>query len=60
MANQRAQAQFDRAGWRLALLGPLWALQLTLALSMMGLFSWSLGNTLKHYGGRRAEGVEIA
>ncbi|POR35562.1 Uncharacterized protein TPAR_04269 [Tolypocladium paradoxum] len=56
MANHRAVAQFDRAKWRLALLGPLWALQLLLATSMMGLFSWRLGDTVKHYDDREQEG----
>ncbi|PNY27265.1 Uncharacterized protein TCAP_02815 [Tolypocladium capitatum] len=56
MANHRAQAQFDRAKWRLALLAPPWALQLLLATSMMALFSWRLGDTVKHYDEREREG----
>lgn len=56
MANHRAAAQFDRAKWRLALLAPLWALQLLLATSMMGLFSWRLGDTVKHYDDREQKG----
>ena len=53
MANHRAAAQFDRAKWRLALLAPLWILQLLLATSMLGLFSWRLGVTVKSFQGSR-------
>ncbi|GJN71280.1 hypothetical protein PLICBS_005343 [Purpureocillium lilacinum] len=56
MANHRAQAQFDRARWRLAVLLPVWALQVLLATSMMGLFSWRLGDTIKHYDERDQKG----
>ncbi|UNI17691.1 hypothetical protein JDV02_004015 [Purpureocillium takamizusanense] len=56
MANHRAQAQFDRARWRLMVLLPAWALQTLLAASMMGLFSWRLGDTIKHYDEREKKG----
>ena len=56
MANHRAQAQFDRAKWRLLVLLPVWVLQLLLATVMMGLFSWRLGDTIKHYDERDGKG----
>lgn len=56
MANHRARAQFDRAKWRLSLLLPLWALQLTLAMSMTALFSWRLGDSVKDHGQRETAG----
>lgn len=56
MANHRAQAQFQRAKWRLRLLGPLWGLQLSLSMALMGLFAWRLGDTLSHYKDRKGAG----
>ena len=49
MATHKAQAQFERSRWRLMLLVPIWTLQLLLALGIMGLFAWRVGNTLKDY-----------
>ncbi|KAG5982257.1 hypothetical protein E4U55_002148 [Claviceps digitariae] len=64
MVNHRAQAQFERAKWRRTILFPNWTLQLLLTVSMMGLFSWRLGDTLKHYAVRdqngKAPGIEVA
>ncbi|KJZ77169.1 hypothetical protein HIM_03490 [Hirsutella minnesotensis 3608] len=56
MANHRAQAQFERARWRLNLLLPLWASQLTVTMITMGLFSWRMGGTVDVYrrGGQAA------
>ncbi|KAJ4249413.1 hypothetical protein NW762_012264 [Fusarium torreyae] len=45
--NHRAQAQFDRAKWRSMILIPTWVLQLGLSMSMMGLFAWRLGDSMK-------------
>ncbi|KAF4339251.1 hypothetical protein FBEOM_6843 [Fusarium beomiforme] len=45
--NHRAQAQFDRAKWRPMVLFPTWALQLGLSMSMMGLFAYRLGDSMK-------------
>ncbi|RFU78269.1 hypothetical protein TARUN_3947 [Trichoderma arundinaceum] len=56
MANQRAQAQFDRAKWRLLVLAPAWSLQLTLAFGMLGLFCWRLGDTIHHFEARNKAG----
>lgn len=56
MANHKSSAQFDRAKWRLWILVPAWALQMLLALGMLGLFSWRLGDTAKHYGEREKHG----
>lgn len=56
MANPRAHAQFDRAKWRLFILAPAWSLQLTLALGMLGLFSWRLGDTVHHFDERDKAG----
>ncbi|KAL7797259.1 hypothetical protein V8C37DRAFT_370517 [Trichoderma ceciliae] len=56
MANQRARAQFDRAKWRLLLLGPAWSLQLALAFGMLGLFSWRLGDTIQNFEARNKAG----
>ena len=56
MGSLRAQAQFERARWRLRLLLPLWILQLSLTLTMAGLFSWRLGDSMKHYDDRDKSG----
>lgn len=56
MANHKSRAQFDRAKWRLMILAPAWTLQLFLALAMLGLFSWRLGDTVKHYDEREKHG----
>ncbi|KAL7938859.1 hypothetical protein V8C35DRAFT_289403 [Trichoderma chlorosporum] len=56
MASHRAQAQFQRAKWRLLLLAPAWSLQLTLAVGMLGLFSWRLGDTIHHFEARDQAG----
>ncbi|KAF5017421.1 hypothetical protein F66182_10649 [Fusarium sp. NRRL 66182] len=45
--NHRAQAQFDRSKWRAMVLIPTWTLQLALTMSMMGLFAWRLGDSMK-------------
>ncbi|WZH44744.1 uncharacterized protein QYS62_005772 [Fusarium acuminatum] len=45
--NHRAQAQFDRAKWRLMVLIPTWVLQLGLSMAMMGLFAYRLGDSMK-------------
>ncbi|KAG5799800.1 hypothetical protein H9Q69_001207 [Fusarium xylarioides] len=45
--NHRAQAQFDRAKWRLMVMIPTWVLQLGLSMSMMGLFAYRLGDSMK-------------
>lgn len=45
--NHRAQAQFDRAKWRPMVMIPTWVLQLGLSMSMMGLFAYRLGNSMK-------------
>lgn len=45
--NHRAQAQFDRSKWRIMLLLPTWVLQLALSMTMMGLFAWRLGDSMK-------------
>ncbi|WYZ34287.1 hypothetical protein EsH8_I_000563 [Colletotrichum jinshuiense] len=49
MVLHRQQAQFDRARWRMALLLPLWILQLLVLLVIIGLFSWRLSDTLKNW-----------
>ncbi|OLN94335.1 hypothetical protein CCHL11_02823 [Colletotrichum chlorophyti] len=49
MVLHRQQAQFDRARWRMALLIPLWILQLLVLLVIVGLFSWRLSDTLKNW-----------
>ncbi|KAK1580187.1 uncharacterized protein LY79DRAFT_521098 [Colletotrichum navitas] len=49
MVLHRQQAQFDRARWRMALLVPLWILQLLVLLVDIGLFSWRLSDTLKNW-----------
>ncbi|KAH7155188.1 hypothetical protein B0J13DRAFT_219985 [Dactylonectria estremocensis] len=56
MGNHRKQAQFDRAKWRLGLLLPIWFLQLGLNLTMVGLFAWRLGDTVKSYGEQAKNG----
>ncbi|KAG7419291.1 hypothetical protein DER46DRAFT_191649 [Fusarium sp. MPI-SDFR-AT-0072] len=45
--NHRAQAQFDRAKWRPMVMIPTWLLQLGLSMSMMGLFAYRLGDSMK-------------
>ncbi|KAK2034299.1 hypothetical protein LX32DRAFT_721277 [Colletotrichum zoysiae] len=49
MVLHRQQAQFDRARWRMAILVPLWILQLLVLLVDIGLFSWRLSDTLKNW-----------
>ncbi|GKT55612.1 hypothetical protein ColTof4_14130 [Colletotrichum tofieldiae] len=49
MVLHRQQAQFDRSRWRMALLVPLWVLQLLVLLVIIGLFSWRLSDTLKNW-----------
>ncbi|KAL6870501.1 hypothetical protein J3F83DRAFT_736549 [Trichoderma novae-zelandiae] len=56
MGSHRAQAQFERAKWRLLLLAPAWSVQLTLAFGMLGLFSWRLGDTVHHFEARDKAG----
>ncbi|UKZ49812.1 hypothetical protein TrVGV298_004065 [Trichoderma virens] len=56
MASHRAQAQFQRAKWRLLLLAPAWSVQLTLAFGLLGLFSWRLGDTVHHFEARDKAG----
>ncbi|KAF4945514.1 hypothetical protein FGADI_11877 [Fusarium gaditjirri] len=45
--NHRAQAQFDRAKWRPMVMIPTWVLQLALSMSMMGLFAYRLGDSMR-------------
>ncbi|KAK7433382.1 hypothetical protein QQZ08_000322 [Neonectria magnoliae] len=47
--NHRAQAQFDRAKWRFMVLLPIWVIQLGLTMTLVGLFAWRLGDTMKTY-----------
>ncbi|KAH0493022.1 hypothetical protein TgHK011_007945 [Trichoderma gracile] len=56
MGSHRAQAQFERAKWRLLLLAPAWSVQLTLAFGMLGLFSWRLGDTIRYFDDRDTAG----
>ncbi|KAF9873553.1 hypothetical protein CkaCkLH20_09012 [Colletotrichum karsti] len=49
MVLHRQQAQFDRARWRMALLLPFWILQLLVLLTVIGLFSWRLSDTLQNW-----------
>ncbi|KAK0384450.1 hypothetical protein NLU13_8536 [Sarocladium strictum] len=58
MARHRAQAQFERARWRLWVLVPAWLLQLVFTIPMTGLFAWRLGDTLKHYDQRQRQGEQ--
>lgn len=56
MGSLQAQAQFERARWRLRMLLPLWFLQLALALTTAGLFAWRLGDSIKHLRERKDAG----
>lgn len=56
MGSLRAQAQHDRARWRLRLLLPLWFLQLFLTFTMAGLFAWRVGDSMKNYDDRDSKG----
>ncbi|KOS18180.1 hypothetical protein ESCO_002698 [Escovopsis weberi] len=47
MGNHRAQAQFERARWKILYLIPLWSLQLVLSMLLLGLFSRRLGDTTR-------------
>ncbi|KAF4774712.1 hypothetical protein HER10_EVM0002654 [Colletotrichum scovillei] len=49
MVLHRQQAQFDRSRWRMALLVPLWILQLLVFLVVIALFSWRLSDTLRNW-----------
>ncbi|TEA15081.1 hypothetical protein C8034_v002761 [Colletotrichum sidae] len=49
MVLHRKQAQFDRARWRIAVLVPFWILQLLVLLTVIGLFSWRLSDTVQNW-----------
>lgn len=49
MALHKANAQFARAQWRITILAPIWASQLLLTMTMMGLFAYRFGYTMKHH-----------
>ena len=49
MVYHRAQAQFDRARWNLRVLVPAWVVQLAVLLTLVGLFSYRLADTMSHY-----------
>ncbi|KAF7561841.1 hypothetical protein G7046_g2319 [Stylonectria norvegica] len=51
-----SQAQFERAKWRIAILLPSWVLQIALTMTMIGLFGWRLGDTMKN---NKSSHVEI-
>lgn len=54
--NQRSQAQFERAKWRAVVLFPTWIIQLALTMTMMGLFAWRLGDTMKTFDEEKKHG----
>lgn len=43
------QVLYARAGWRKAILIPLWAFQVTVLLGLMGVFAYRLAETFEHY-----------
>lgn len=45
----RDQAQFDRANWLLKFLIPLWMVQVSLCMILVGIFSYRLSTTLSSY-----------
>ncbi|EFX03787.1 hypothetical protein CMQ_715 [Grosmannia clavigera kw1407] len=49
MVSHRNQTQFERARWRKALLFPPWILQIAMLLSLMGIFSYRLAETVENY-----------
>lgn len=49
MAKHRSQAQFERAKWTLLILAPGWVLQSTITTTLMGMFAWNFGITLREH-----------
>ncbi|EAQ83307.1 hypothetical protein CHGG_09711 [Chaetomium globosum CBS 148.51] len=43
------QVLYARAGWRKAILIPLWIFQVTVLLGLMGIFAYRLAETFEHY-----------
>ena len=64
MSLHRAQAQHQRARWRLLVLAPFWALQVVLTLTQAGLFAYRLGDSMEHYKEKDVDGkhptIELA
>jgi len=57
MGHHRAQAQFDRARWRLGALVPIWVFQGLLAAGLAGLFGWRLSETLENWDDEERKGT---
>lgn len=49
LATLSDHAQFERVGWRKGLLIPFWIGQVSILLSLMGIFSYRLAETLEHW-----------
>jgi hypothetical protein len=56
MGHHRAQAQFDRAKWRLWVLVPIWMVQTLLAAGLGGLFGWRLSETMETWDEEKSKG----
>ncbi|KAI3317277.1 hypothetical protein HD806DRAFT_372822 [Xylariaceae sp. AK1471] len=46
LGSHRDNAHFSRAGWRKRIILPCWIIQILILLSLMGLFSWRLSQTV--------------
>jgi len=57
MVYHRAQAQFDRARWNLLVLVPAWIVQLAVLLTLMGVFSYRLADTVHNYEEQDQQGL---
>ncbi|CAK7229881.1 hypothetical protein SCUCBS95973_007380 [Sporothrix curviconia] len=56
MTFHRNQAQFVHARWRRAVLFPVWAFQMIVLLSILGIFSYRLAETAEHFAADRKAG----
>ncbi len=56
MGRHRAHAKFDRAGWRLRFLVPLWLVQVMLSAALLGVYGTLLQKTLEAWNKQEAKG----
>ncbi|KAI1851300.1 hypothetical protein JX266_003375 [Neoarthrinium moseri] len=56
IGSHRDQAHFDRARWRKRVLLPCWIIQIPILLTLMGIFSYRLSNTVNTYKEEKQKG----
>ncbi|ORY58767.1 uncharacterized protein BCR38DRAFT_376712 [Pseudomassariella vexata] len=57
IGSHRDQAHFGRAKWRKRVLLPCWIIQVALLLSLMGIFSYRLSNTISGFEAEKVRGA---